>query len=99
MNENYIILISGIAKTGMEEYVKRVLTQMMEHSRQDKGCFLYNIHQSLDEPAEFMVYMIWENKAAFEHHNEKPEMVEFRKRLADELFAEQSPKSYWRLLS
>ena len=91
-------MIAGVAKAGMEDYVKRVLIEMMEHSQADKGCLIYNVHQSFEHPGEFMVYMLWESKSAFDHHNEKPEMMAFRSRLANELFAEQSPKTFWRLL-
>ena len=97
-NGNYTVMIAGIAKSGMEAYVKRYLKQLMGHSRQDKGCILYNIHQSIDNPSEFMVYMQWESKEAFEQHNQKPEMQEFKHQLAEEMFEEQSPKTYWHLL-
>jgi len=91
-------MIAGLTKPGMEDYMKHYLMQLMEHSRQDSGCILYNIHQSIDNPTEFMVYMLWKNKEAFEKHNKKPEMQEFKKRLSKEMFEEQSPKTYWRLI-
>ena len=97
-NGNYTVMIAGIAKSGMEDYVKRFLQQLMEHSQKDKGCIMYNIHQSIDNPSEFMVYMQWKNKEAFEQHNLKPEMQEFKHKLAKEMFEEQSPKTYWHLL-
>ena|SRR3990167_845818 len=97
-NGNYTVMIAGIAKSGMEDYVKRFLKQLMEHSQKDKGCIMYNIHQSIDNPSEFMLYMQWKNKEAFEQHNLKPEMQEFKHKLAKEMFEEQSPKTYWHLL-
>lgn len=97
-NGNFTVMIAGIAKSGMEEYVKRYLKQLMEHSRKDDGCILYNIHQSIENPAEFMVYMQWVSQEAFEQHNQKLEMQEFKHKLAEEMFEEQSPKTYWHLL-
>lgn len=99
MHENHCaVMIAGIAKAGMEGYVKRYLKQMMEHSARDAGCLIYNIHQSMENPAEFMVYMLWENKKDFEEHNKKPEMQEFKKLLASQMFELQSPKTFWKLL-
>lgn len=98
-NNSVAIMVAGVAKAGMEEYVKRCLTRLMEHSRQDKGCLLYNIHQSSENPAEFMAYMLWESESAFEAHNKKPEMQEFKKELATIWFSETSPKTYWHLLT
>lgn len=97
-NGSFTVMIAGVAKSGMEEYVKRTLKSIMEHSRQDKGCLIYNIHQSITNPAEFMVYMQWVSKQAFDQHNDKPEMQQFKHKLANELFDEQSPKTYWQLL-
>lgn len=98
-NQNFTVMIAGLAKSGMEEYVKHGLIELMKHSRQDKGCIIYNIHQSIDNPLEFMVYMIWESEATFNAHNKKQEMQEFKKQLAKVWFVEQSPKTYWYLLS
>ena len=95
---HFAVMIAGVAKAGMEDYVKRYLKQMMDHSIQDKGCFIYNIHQSTHISAEFMVYMLWESQKAFEEHNKKPEMQEFRELLAKQLFEMQSPKTFWKLL-
>ncbi len=95
---NYTVMIAGVAKEGMEDYVKRYLIQLMNHSQQDEGCVTYNIHQSIDNPLEFMVYMQWKSKEFFEQHNQKPEMQEFKHKLAKEMFWEQSPKTYWHLL-
>lgn len=61
-NGNYSVMIAGIAKCGIEAYVKRYLKQLMEHSHQDKGCIFYNIHRSIDNPPELVVYMQWKNK-------------------------------------
>ncbi|OGT37680.1 MAG: hypothetical protein A3F11_11255 [Gammaproteobacteria bacterium RIFCSPHIGHO2_12_FULL_37_14] len=97
-NGNYTVMIAGIAKSGMEDYVKRFLKQLMEHSRKDTGCIIYNIHQSIENPSEFMVYMQWKSKEAFEQHNLMPEMQEFKHKLVKEMFEEQSPKTYWHLL-
>ena len=94
----FTVMVAGKAKLGMEDYVKQFLVKLMEHSRQDKGCILYNIHQSTEDPGEFMLYSIWCDEAAFLAHNQQPHMEEFKHKLAPELFGQQSPKTYWHLL-
>ena len=95
---HFVVMIAGMAKPGMEDYVERSLIHIMEHSRKDNGCLAYNIHVSQENPAEFMVYMVWTNREAFEAHNRKPDMIEFRKQLASQWFEQQSPKTYWHML-
>lgn len=52
VDKNFTVMIAGVAKSGMEAYVERFLKQLMEHSRVDKGCITYNIHQSIDNPCK-----------------------------------------------
>lgn len=97
-NEAYAVMIAGIAKPGMENYVKNYLSRLMQASRKQAGCLIYNIHQSNKNPAEFMVYMLWENKLDFEVHNQSPEMQEFKHQLHGNLFTQESPKTFWQLI-
>ena len=97
-DKHFTVMIAGMAKAGMEDYVRENLIEMMKHSQKDAGCIIYNIHESIGKPGEFMVYMVWKDEASFEKHNQKPEMQEFKKKLASEWFDQQSPKTYWHLL-
>lgn len=94
----FTVMIAGVANSGMEEYVRKNLIEIMQHSKSDKGCIIYNVHESISLPGEFMVYMVWEDEACFNLHNQKPEMQEFRKKLAPLWFEQQSPKTYWHIL-
>lgn len=94
---NYSVVIGGIAKPGMETHVKRCLKELMQHSRIADGCILYNIHQSVGNPAEFMIYMLWKDKESFEHHNHSTGLQEFKNNLAKEWVENQSPKTWYLL--
>lgn len=94
----FTVMIAGMAKAGMEDYIKNYLTELMKRSREDEGCLVYNVHQSTVNPGEFMVYMVWKDPKDFDRHNQTPEMQEFKKKLASEMFEVQSPKTYWKLL-
>jgi len=94
----FVVMVAGIAQAGMEDYVHEYLQKMMRFSQADKGCELYNIHQSCENPREFMMYSLWHDKAAFEEHNKQPKMQEFKQKLAESMFDIRSPKTYWQLL-
>lgn len=98
-NESFTVMIAGMAKPGMEDYVRRNLLSLMESSQHDEGCIIYNIHESIKTPGEFMVYMVWKDEKSFEKHNQTPAMQEFKKQLSREWFEEQSSKTYWYLLN
>lgn len=98
-NKYFTFMVAGIAKKGIEDYVKHFLTDLMAKSRKDEGCVAYNIHQSIENPQEFMLYSLWRDEDAFEKHNQSAHMQEFKHQLHKELFAKESPKTYWSLLA
>lgn len=99
MDDKYFtVMVAGVAKKGMEDYVKQFLSDLMKKSRQDKGCITYNIHQSTENPQEFMLYSVWDDKGAFNRHNETSHMQEFKHQLHKELFVTESSKTYWNIL-
>ncbi len=97
-DQHFAVMIAGVVKPGMEGYIKHFLKELMEQSVTDEGCMAYNVHQSVENPLEFMVYMLWQDEDAFDRHNAKPAMQQFRKELAGQMFEMQSPKTFWRLL-
>ena len=97
-SNKFAVMVAGMAQQGMEDYVQEYLQRLMEHSQKDPGCLTYNIHKSLKNPNEFMMYSVWESEAAFNEHNMKPEMQEFKKKLTKEMFDVQSGKTHWELL-
>lgn len=94
----FAVMVAGIASGGMEEYVERILNEVMHHARSQPGCLIYNIHRSQNLPNEFLMYSVWECQDDFDEHNSTEEMQEFKKRLSEKLFEQQSPKTYWTLL-
>lgn len=92
------VMVAGMVVEDRKDYVRQYLTRMMHLSRQNDGCLVYNVHQSLHNPCEFMMYSEWVDEAAFEHHNNTPEMKEFIQELAKVMFDVTSPKTYWQLL-
>lgn len=57
-----------VAKEDSIEELKALLTTMVEASRGEEGCLLYNIYQMKDKPTTFVVIEAWENDAALEGH-------------------------------
>lgn len=99
MTNNYVVMVAGIVGAGMESYVKRYLERLQQRAKQHQGCMLYHTHQSLDDPREFMMYSVWQDKQSFEQHNQTAEMQEFKRHFAKALFDITSSKTNWQLLA
>lgn len=59
-----------IAKDDSIEELKILLGTMVQASRVEKGCLLYNIYQIKDKPNTFVVVEAWENEEALEGHKQ-----------------------------
>ncbi len=95
----FVVMVAGIVPDDMKDYVKEYLQRMMRHSQQNAGCQIYNVHQSLHNPCEFMMYSAWDSEVAFDDHNATDEMQEFTGELAKNMFDVTSPKTYWQVLA
>lgn len=60
------------------EEVKDKLQGMVMHSRQEKACLQYDLHQDLEDPSRFTFYEIWQDEAALSLHNEQPYIKDFQ---------------------
>lgn len=60
--------VTFIAKDDSIEELKSLLKTMVEPSKNENGCLLYDIFQVQSEPTRFIVIESWENNDALEGH-------------------------------
>ena len=74
------------AKPGLEARVRSEILALVEPTRAEPGCINYDLHISVDDPAEFMLYENWTSQGELDKHLAMPYLERF-KGLADELLA------------
>lgn len=97
-NQKVTIMLVARAKAGMESRAKEALLDFMFHARKEAGCVLCNVHHSLDQPSEFMIYSVWESRADFEQYDKRSYMQVFFDKISHQVFDEQSPETCWELI-
>jgi quinol monooxygenase YgiN len=60
--------VTFIAKDGHEAKMKELLTAMVEPSKAEDGCLLYNIFQYENNPKKFMAVETWRDEKALDGH-------------------------------
>jgi len=75
----YTITVHFTAKSGQEDALAAELMALVAPTRAEPGCLLYTLHRSSDNPAEFLFYEAWVDKAAYEAHRQTPHMQQWRK--------------------
>ena len=75
------------AKPGMEEKAKQAILACVAPTRAEKGCINYDLHQSVDDKAVFILYENWESKEILDKHLKTPHLTGLQAK-SDELFSE-----------
>ena len=64
-----------IARPETVESVKKILVGMLEPSRAEDGCRVYELLQCQDDPTDFTFVEEWTNDAALERHAASPHIA------------------------
>ncbi len=78
--------------------VKNELLEMVAQTHQEKGCIAFDLHQSLDDPCQFLLSEMWASRQDLDHHLEKPYIKGFIEK-ADSLLIEPPDISLWKMIS
>ncbi|MES2203996.1 MAG: putative quinol monooxygenase [Pseudomonadota bacterium] len=97
-SEQYSVLAVFKARPGKEEELKRALQEMVEPTLAEEGCINYDLHQSVDNKAQFMFYENWSNQAAHSQHNVAAHIEAWRKK-KDQLLEENCVVTAWKMIN
>lgn len=79
MNKQLPMIVKFKVKPDQIKFVKAKLINLLEPSRKDEGCVLYQLHQDIEDPSIFMFYEIWETEALWKAHDQTPHVQAFVK--------------------
>ncbi|HVA95708.1 MAG TPA: putative quinol monooxygenase [Candidatus Dormibacteraeota bacterium] len=74
MSEPITIVARFRAKAGREARLRQLLQGLIEPTRAEAGCLLYDLHQSQSDPAQFLFYEIWKCAADVDAHFQTPHL-------------------------
>jgi len=85
------------AAPGKEAALKAGLLGLVEPTRKEDGCILYDLHQSPDDPGKFMFYEIWTSRETLDRHSASAHILAFRG-VRDTLLAKPGDLTLWEKL-
>jgi quinol monooxygenase YgiN len=83
MEEKISLIVKFQAKEEKLDCLKSELLKILEPTRKEFGCLLYELHQDLDNPTILMFYEIWENELAWKMHNTSKHITDFKVAIED----------------
>ena len=97
ITEQYTLLVKFIAKTGKERELRNSLLELVSETLKEEGCLNFDLHESLTDSRQFMIYENWVNKDFHAKHNESPHVLNWRKNCYQFLDVP-TDKSIWKYL-
>jgi len=68
----YYVIAEINAKPGSEGALRDLLVPFAKSSRKEPGCLVYTLMEVISEPARFLTFERWTNKAALDAHMVTP---------------------------
>jgi quinol monooxygenase YgiN len=62
------VIASMKVKPGTEDEARAALQSAVAPTRSEPGCLAYDLHQSMNDPTEFLFYERWVNQGALDAH-------------------------------
>ena len=81
MKTSLTVIAYIFAKRGEEQRVRAALLGLVDDTRKEKGCINYDLHESEDNPAHFLMYENWRSAADLEEHARSAHLREFGKNM------------------
>lgn len=75
-----VLAVTWIAKVGREDQTAELFKKLMEESRKEPGCLLYQVHRHRTEPRRFFIYEQYQDDQALEAHRSAPYFLSYVKR-------------------
>ena len=86
------------AKAGYEDEVRQALLELVAQTRKENGCINYELHQSLENAAQFVMYENWDTAEDLDAHAKAAPLQTFV-RIAGSLLERPAEISKWRMVS
>ncbi len=90
----HVLLVLLEAKPGQEQTLKETLIALIKPTLKEDGCITYNLHTSSNQSTNFMIYEIWQDKAAHAKHGDTPHMQKWHS-VKNELLAKATEVTAW----
>ncbi|MGN6553450.1 MAG: putative quinol monooxygenase [Verrucomicrobiota bacterium] len=68
MSKPLTVVATFQARPGKERELCAALIELVEPTRKEAGCLNYDLHQSTDNPAQFLFHENWTSKAHLDAH-------------------------------
>jgi len=77
MKTSLTVIAYIFAKRGEEQRVRTALLGLVDETRKEKGCINYDLHESEENPAHFLMHENWHSVADLDAHARSTHLRDF----------------------
>lgn len=77
MKKKFPMVVTFTIKDEHMDYVKQQLLNILEPTRKEDGCLLYELHQDLECKNTLIFYEVWASKEDWMAHDQSPHIKTF----------------------
>jgi quinol monooxygenase YgiN len=75
LNSGFVVSVRIVAKEGEADAVAKILESLVRPSMAEPGMKFFMPYRSADNPSEFFVYELYEDRAGWDAHNASPHFL------------------------
>jgi quinol monooxygenase YgiN len=98
MKTTLTVIAYIFAKRGEEQRVRTALLGLVDETRKETGCINYDLHDSEENTALFLMYENWRSAADLEAHARSAHLREFGKNM-DPFLERPTEITKWKMVS
>lgn len=98
MSTSVYLTVHIVAREEDIDFVRSVLVEMVEPTRQEPGCLFYELTQSEENSCEFMFIEKWESQDALNEHQKSDHAEDGGRKLEDKLQKDVELRFYRRVV-
>ncbi len=83
MSKEIALAVMITAKPGKKDEMKGYMQSLIEPTRKEKGCLLYDLHESLENPDMFMWYEVWDTQEDLDAHHHSAHVLAYKEKVKD----------------
>jgi quinol monooxygenase YgiN len=83
MSKPHTVIVVLEVKPGCEDRFRQALLDVAACSRAENTCLEYRVHQSIQNPMEFVLYETWESQESHQKQFSKPYIIAFGEKAPD----------------
>ncbi|MEC9485854.1 MAG: putative quinol monooxygenase [Candidatus Izemoplasma sp.] len=85
MNTTFPMIVKFTVKKEHLDFVKEKLIELVNITKKEDGCILYELHQDKESSHVFVFYEVWQTQEHWAKHDQSPHVQKFLK-VTDDCF-------------